>query len=75
MLAKFVDYYIENAREFNYFKNTEFEKEFALDSGLKPYKLKDKDDKNYFIKGFIDRFDNLEESISIIDYKSKKIYS
>ena len=75
LLAKFVDYYIENASEFNYFRNTEFEKEFALDSELKPYKLKDKEDKNYFIKGFIDRFDNLEENINIIDYKSKKIKS
>jgi len=75
LLAKFVDYYIENASEFNYFKNSEFEKEFALDSALKPYRLQDKKDTNYFIKGFIDRFDNLEESINIIDYKSKKINS
>ena len=72
LLAKFVEYYIQNAEEFEYFKNTEFEKEFALDSELKPYKIKDKDDKNYFIKGFIDRFDNLENHINIVDYKSKK---
>jgi len=75
LLAKFVDYYIENAKEFNYFKNTEFEKEFALDDELKPYELKDKDDKNYFIKGFIDRFDILQNHINIIDYKSKKMRS
>ena len=75
LLAKFVDYYTENAEEFEYFKNTEFEKEFALDYELKPYKLKDKDDKNYFIKGFIDRFDNIESHINIIDYKSKKMKS
>ena len=75
LLAKFVDYYIENASEFNYFKNTEFEKEFALDNELKPYTLKDEYDNSYFIKGFIDRFDNLEENINIIDYKSKKMNS
>jgi len=73
LLTKFVDYYIEKADEFEHFKNTEFEKEFALDSKLKHYKLKDKEDKDYFIKGFIDRFDNLEKSINIIDYKSKKV--
>jgi len=75
LLAKFVDYYIKYADEFNYFKDTQFEKEFALDSELKPYELKNKDDKNYFIKGFIDRFDNLENSINIVDYKSKKVKS
>ncbi len=73
LLAKFVNYYIANANEFNYFKNTEFEKEFALDSNLQPYILKGEDDKNYFIKGFIDRFDNLENHINIVDYKSKKV--
>jgi len=73
LLAKFVDYYIERADEFEYFKNSEFEKEFALDSELKPYILKDKDDKNYFIKGYIDRFDNLDNTVNVIDYKSKKI--
>jgi len=75
LLAKFVDYYIERADKLEYFQKTEFEKEFALDSELKPYKLKDKDDKNYFIKGFIDRFDNLSNQINIIDYKSKKVTS
>ena len=75
LLAKFVDYYIERAEEFEFFQNTEFEKEFALDSELKPYILKDKEDKNYFIKGFIDRFDNLSTQINIIDYKSKKVES
>lgn len=73
LLAKFVNYYIKNADVFDYFQNTEFEKEFALDNELKPYILKDKDDQNYFIKGFIDRFDNLEDSINIVDYKSKKV--
>lgn len=75
LLAKFVDYYIERSEEFEYFQNTEFEKEFALDNDLKPYTLKNEDDKNYFIKGFIDRFDDLESNVNIIDYKSKKIGS
>ena len=73
LLAKFVEYYIEQAPKLNYFQDTEFEKEFALDGELKPYTLKDKDDKSYFIKGFIDRFDNLDKHINVIDYKSKKI--
>ncbi|MBD3839645.1 MAG: PD-(D/E)XK nuclease family protein [Epsilonproteobacteria bacterium] len=75
LLAKFVDYYIAHAKEFDYFQNSEFEKEFALDNDLKPYTLSDKEDKNYFIKGFIDRFDNLKDHINIIDYKSKKMSS
>ncbi|MDF1884474.1 PD-(D/E)XK nuclease family protein [Sulfurimonas sp. SAG-AH-194-C21] len=73
LLAKFVEYYIDNAVEFEYFQNSEFEKEFALDSKLQPYTLTDENDKNYFIKGFIDRFDDLEKHINIIDYKSKKM--
>lgn len=75
LLAKFVEYYIERIEEFEYFKNTDFEKEFALDSELKPYNLKNEDDKNYFIKGYIDRFDILKNQINIIDYKSKKVTS
>jgi ATP-dependent helicase/DNAse subunit B len=73
LLAKFVDYYIENAASLEYFRNTEFEKEFALDGELKPYEMEDKNDRNYFIRGFIDRFDNLENRVNVIDYKSKKI--
>lgn len=72
LLAKFVNYYDEKKEEFNYFVNSEFEKQFALDSKLKPYQLKNKDDNGYFIKGFMDRYDNLETHINIIDYKSKK---
>jgi len=75
LLAKCVDYYIERADEFENFKNTEFEKEFALDSELKPCKLKDKNDSHYFIKGYIDRFDKLSNQTNIIDYKSKKVVS
>jgi len=72
VLIKFINYYDQNKDDFNYFINSEFEKEFALDIELKPYTIKDKDDKGYFIKGYIDRFDNLQEQINIIDYKSKK---
>lgn len=75
LLAKFVDYYIKHANEFDFFQNSEFEKEFALDHELKPYALTSKEDANYFIKGFIDRFDHLQEHINIIDYKSKKMAS
>ena len=72
LLIKFINYYEEHKEELNYFINSEFEKEFALDSDLKPYKLVDENDKNYFIKGYIDRFDNLQNQVNIIDYKSKK---
>ena len=72
LLIKFINYYEENKEELNYFMNSEFEKEFALDNELKPYKLIDENDKNYFIKGYIDRFDNLENQVNIVDYKSKK---
>lgn len=72
LLIKFINYYEEKKEDLNYFINSEFEKEFALDNELKPYKLIDENDKNYFIKGYIDRFDNLENQVNIIDYKSKK---
>jgi hypothetical protein len=72
LLIKFINYYEEKKEELNYFINSEFEKEFALDNELKPYKLVDENDKNYFIKGYIDRFDNLKNQVNIIDYKSKK---
>ena len=75
LLAKFVDYYIERAEEFDYFQNSEFEKAFALDDALKPYEIKGDDDKNYFMRGFIDRFDDLGNKVNVIDYKSKKIGS
>ena len=72
LLIKFINYYEEKKEELNYFINSEFEKEFVLDNELKPYKLVDENDKNYFIKGYIDRFDNLKNQVNIIDYKSKK---
>ena len=46
-----------------------------MDDQLKPYVLKNDDDMDYFIKGAIDRFDNLETQVNVIDYKSKKISS
>lgn len=72
LLIKFILEYENSKEDLNYFSNSEFEKEFALDSELKPYTIKDNDDRNYFIRGFIDRFDNLKEKVNIIDYKSKK---
>lgn len=69
LLAKFVDYYIEQADKFSYFQDTHFERCFYLDDDLKPTT----DETNYFIKGFIDRLDNLKDKINIIDYKSKKV--
>ncbi|MGJ0301477.1 PD-(D/E)XK nuclease family protein [Aliarcobacter cryaerophilus] len=72
LLIKFINYYEEKKQELNYFINSEFEKEFALDINLQAYEIKDKNDKNYFIKGYIDRFDNLENQVNIVDYKSKK---
>lgn len=73
LLVKFVELYDKEKESLEYFANSEFEKEFALDSELKPYKLKDKTDMGYFIKGYIDRLDNLSNTINIIDYKSKKV--
>ena len=72
LLIKFINYYNENKEALNYLINSEFEKEFALDSNLEPYKIENENDKNYFIRGYIDRFDNLENQVNIVDYKSKK---
>lgn len=69
LLAKFVKYYIKNAENFEYFKNSKFEERFLLDLDFKPTD----DEKNYFIKGFIDRLDVLKKKINIIDYKSKRV--
>ena len=73
LLAKFVDYYIAHAEEFSYFQHTAFEKEFLLDAELKPYERKYEEDYDYFIRGFIDRLDNLPDRVNVIDYKSKKM--
>ncbi|MCT7464710.1 PD-(D/E)XK nuclease family protein [Aliarcobacter cryaerophilus] len=72
LLIKFINYYDENKEFLNYFINSEFEKEFALNSNLEPYKIENESDQNYFIRGYIDRFDNLDNQVNIIDYKSKK---
>jgi len=63
-LAKFVDYYIKH--KFNDFQTSLPEEEFMLDIDLKPTT----DENERFIKGFIDRLDELGEEINIIDYKS-----
>ena len=81
-LAKFVDYFIDN--KFDLFKNSASEELFMLDKdfksvdlkGLNPHDENDKeelkkiDEEHRFIKGFIDRLDNLEKEVNIIDYKS-----
>jgi len=72
LLVKFINYYVENAQELAYFSKSVFEQEFALDEDLKPYELKDENDTDYFIKGYIDRLDLLADKVNIIDYKSKK---
>jgi len=81
-LAKFVDDFLE--KEFEGFVNSNAEELFMLDENFKPIDLKDKnddeikkiDEEKRFIKGFIDRLDNLENKVNIIDYKSSlKSYS
>src|SRR5574344_676537 len=72
LLIKFINYYEEKKQELNYFINSEFEKEVALDNELKHYKLVNENEKNYLIKDYIDRFHNLENQVNIVDYKKKK---
>lgn len=75
-LAKFVDYFYEN--KFEYFKHTNSEELFMLDSDFNVIDLDGKTDEEIdhisklerFIKGYIDRLDNLNEDVNIIDYKS-----
>jgi len=67
VLAKFTDYIKENLFEFEHLKNSEFERKFYLD---KNFKITDNEE-SYFIKGFVDRVDNLKDYANIIDYKSK----
>lgn len=75
-LAKFVDYFIEN--KFEYFKKSNSEELFMLDSDFKLINLDGLSDDavkkiskgERFIKGFIDRLDNLKDEVNIIDYKS-----
>ena len=65
-LAKFVDYYIEQG--FDDFKNSHPEEQFMLDDAFNV--VEPLDEKRRFIKGFIDRLDDLAEHVNIIDYKS-----
>ena len=81
-LAKFVDYFVEN--EFEFFTKSYAEEFFMLDDHFRVIELGDLDIKREadrekiealdrekrFIKGFIDRVDNLSERVNIIDYKS-----
>ena len=75
-LAKFVDYFIKN--KFEGFKNSNPEELFMLDSEFNvidldnktPNEIEQISKNNRFIKGFIDRLDNLEDGVNIIDYKS-----
>jgi len=71
VLAKFVDYYNENKEEFENFENTEFEKKFYLNKELSITNVKNENEEEFFIKGFIDRVDNLNNYVNVIDYKSK----
>jgi RecB family exonuclease len=75
-LTKFVDYYIEH--QFEHFENSNAEELFMLDQDFKVIDLGGKsedeikqiDKDNRFIKGFIDRLDNLSKEVNIIDYKA-----
>ena len=75
-LARFVDYVLEN--RFEYFQNSHAEEEFMLDSEFAPLDIEAKskeekeriDKEKRFLKGFIDRLDNLKNEVNIIDYKS-----
>ncbi len=68
-LQNFLDYVIVNRDELDHFRSSEFEMEFRLDEALEPIE----DESRYFIKGYIDRIDILDEEIRIVDYKSKKM--
>jgi RecB family exonuclease/uncharacterized protein YoaH (UPF0181 family) len=72
LLAKFVNYYIEKASELNYFQDSKFEYQFALDKNLNACGINSDD---IFIKGVIDRVDILKSVVNVIDYKSKKMIS
>ena len=72
LLAKFVNYYIEKASKLNYFQDSKFEYQFALDKNLNACGINSDD---IFIKGVIDRVDILKSVVNVIDYKSKKMIS
>lgn len=66
VVAKFLKYY-EDFKNENKINKTETEFEFFLDKDLNP-----SDENNYYIKGFIDRLDEGDDFINIVDYKSSK---
>lgn len=66
VVAKFLRYY-EDFKNENKINKTETEFEFFLDKDLNP-----SDENNYYIKGFIDRLDEGDDFINIVDYKSSK---
>ena len=69
VLINFLKYVTSTHRSINNFKTSEFEKEFRLNHDFNPVG----EEKPYFIKGVIDRFDIIGSEIRIIDYKSKKM--
>jgi ATP-dependent exoDNAse (exonuclease V) beta subunit len=69
VLINFLKYVTSTHRSINNFKTSEFEKEFRLNHDFNPVD----EEKPYFIKGVIDRFDIIGSEIRIIDYKSKKM--
>jgi len=70
-LQNFLNYTIENRTMLDYFRSSEFEMEFRMDENFNPVS----NDSHYFMRGFIDRIDILEDEIRIVDYKSKKMNS
>ncbi|SMC08414.1 PD-(D/E)XK nuclease family protein [Nitratiruptor tergarcus] len=66
ILDNFIIYLVEDWKDKNRYKNSYMEEHFYLDE-----KLKISDEKNYFIKGVIDRID-VNDEVEIFDYKSKK---
>jgi len=71
VLQHFLKYVTVNKEMLDHFNSSEFEMEFRMDEQFNPVS---KDD-SYFIRGFIDRIDILEDEIRIVDYKSKKMDS
>ena len=75
LLARFVEYFKDNREKLNNFIDSEFEREFWLDNEFKLLTQDEVANDNYFISGKIDRIDNLEDQVFIIDYKSSKVTS
>jgi len=71
VLQHFLKYVTANREMLDHFNSSEFEMEFRMDEQFNPVG----EDDRYFIRGFIDRIDILEDEIRIVDYKSKKMDS